>query len=274
MAIFKLVSISARKYLMTERFRAYKASILGTRHEEGYRVRSAIERLRLIRELGRKAEPITVHLGDDASNGEIYFVTTILDADKDRNTFVFERAQSEEQNQIMASRNEIKCAARLDRVPLEFVISNPVNCSHQGIDAFMARIPERMIRVQRREFFRLVIPSNTLASCRARITSPDTPPLELSLEITDISIGGIGCDLPYIPDMMLEVGAVLKECKLFIPDIQPVTLDLEIKNIFQRTTGNGKTQHIGLSFMNRPEQFANQIQRYIYQAERELMREK
>lgn len=260
---------------MTEHIRAYKASILGTRYEEHYLVRSAIERTRLIRELCRKAESITVHLGEDAGNHELFFVTTILEADKDRNLLVFESAQSEDHNRMLSALAEVKCATRLDRVPLEFIVTNPKPCSHQGTGAFTAGMPERMIRVQRREFFRLVVPSSTLARCRARVApETDMPPLELSLEITDISIGGIGCDAAVSPDSTLDIGAVLKECTLFIPELKPITLDLEVKNIFPKTAGNGKMLHLGLSFLNASEQFTNQIQRYIYRAERELMKDK
>ena len=66
------------------------------------------------------------------------------------------------------------------------------------------------------------------------------------------------------------IGSTLPDCRLNLPDGDPIELTLEVRNITRQTQRNGiETLRIGLRFAELPRTAETRIQRYIFNTERE-----
>ncbi len=255
-------------------FKAYKVSLLGTRHQKDYEVASELERYRLLRELGKRVEPVTVHLGRGEDDKDRFFVTSIVEVDRKHQLMHIERAQVEAFNRLTIGRDALQCAARLDRVPIEFVITAPKPSTYKDYETFAVPLPEVLVRMQRRAYYRLSIASSTHAVAQLAVKTPHSNEAKTyTALITDLSLGGIGCDLPQHTDIMFESGLQLEDSTLHLPDMSPIEVHLEIRVCFQKHIGALMGWHLGFMFIDMPDHVANQIQKYIYLAERDRIKD-
>lgn len=255
-------------------FKAYKVSLLGTRHQKNYEVASELERYRLLREISKRVEPVTVHLGRDEDDKDRFFVTSIVEVDRKHNVMHIERAQVEAFNRLTNGRDDLHCAARLDRVPIEFVITAPKPSTYKDYETFAVPLPEVLVRMQRRAYYRLAIASSTHAVVKLAVKIPKSNQVQTyTALITDLSLGGIGCDLPQQVDLDFEPGMLLENCALHLPDMPSIEAHLEIRVCFQKHIGALTGWHLGFMYVDMPENVANQIQKYIYLAERDRIKD-
>ncbi|MEW5756684.1 MAG: flagellar regulator YcgR PilZN domain-containing protein [Pseudomonadota bacterium] len=255
-------------------FKAYKVSLLGTRHQNEYEVASELERYRLLREISKRVEPVTVHLGRDEEDKDQFFVTSIVEVDRKRNLMHIERAPTEAFNRLTLNSGELQCATRLDRVPIEFALTSPKPSTFKEYETFAVPLPKVLVRMQRRAYYRLAIASSTHAVAKLAVRMPKSNEVKtFTALITDVSLGGIGCDLPQQIDINIEPGLLFEHCALHLPEMPPIEVHLEIRVCFQRHIGNLLGWHLGFMFIDMPESTANQIQKYIYLAERERIKD-
>lgn len=245
---------------------AYKVTVLETHYQEQYQVSAALERYRILRDMHKGQEPITVYLPNEEGkpSAEHYFVSSLVDIDKDGLSILLESAQQPELTAMAIRAPYLLCATQLNKVKIEFRLEQPLAAQHEGQDVIKTPVPEVLVRVQRREYYRLLIPYNVLLQCSIR-----TENNELRLDLADISCGGIGGKFEDV-DFDLPPGMVLEDCQLDIPQVGAVTVDLQVRNSFKRIEGNGReVRHIGFAFVDLPDYAVNAIQRFIYTRERE-----
>ena len=86
-----------------------------------------------------------------------------------------------------------------------------------------------------------------------------------------IDIGGGGIAVTVVPTAAeLVIGSTLPECRLSLPDGDPIELTLEVRNITRQTQRNGtELLRVGLRFADMPRTAEARIQRYIFNTERE-----
>jgi c-di-GMP-binding flagellar brake protein YcgR len=252
---------------MPER-KVYKITVLGTSQQKEYEVSSVYERFRLLDKICQNKEPITLYLGKDSSGKSINYVTKILAADKEHDFIVFERAQDEKLNQQLGELTELKCASIIDTVPIEFIIKDHRLAKFQDEIIYTSPLPETLVRVQRRQFYRVDIPLSLLASCTLHPGAAN----ERDLDIADISLGGIGFTFQETPPVQFKIGDTFEECEIRLPGTSSFTVDLQVKNILTKMINNKKIIIVGLEFLELPEATLNQIQRFIYETERERLK--
>jgi flagellar brake protein len=140
-------------------------------------------------------------------------------------------------------------------------------------EALKIVLPESLMRLQRREFFRCPTPVVNPLICQCSVYHPLRPQAAEMLELTllDISLGGIGTYVETLPPT-IEVGTILTDCRLKFPEFGDVTLGLTVKNIKEITLKNGATRtRVGLKFQNLSRVEEKIIQRYVFNLERELL---
>src|SRR5690606_15503062 len=80
--------------------------------------------------------------------------TALLEVRDDR-TLVLDGNRDEAMNQRMAAATRVVCSAQLDLVPIRFRLSTPRRTLHEDYVAFTAPWPAALLRLQRRESYRL-----------------------------------------------------------------------------------------------------------------------
>lgn len=119
-------------------------------------------------------------------------LTLLLNVEEAENSLIFDWGGSETANRklLQSDRNFFVCAPH--GVKNQFSTGSVREITYQQRRAFATRLPEQYTRLQRREFFRLVLPMTRRPPCVIR--QADKPVLNLS--VVDISIGGIAAELP------------------------------------------------------------------------------
>lgn len=231
-----------------------------------YRVESRREIVALLRQIGEKRQLVRMLVNGEAD----VCVTSVLDVDPDEDLLVLDRSIDRAQNRRILEANKINCETALDRIRILFTIENLREIEYDGDRAVGCDIPVRMIRLQRREFYRMETPvTNPI-----RVTIPLPEELgggSAQFPLSDISCGGIA-----IQDPKLQlggegtVGKTFTNCRFDLPDIGPVTTSLQVRNMQDITLLNNKTsRRLGCMFVDISRGNLSNVQRYITKLERE-----
>ncbi|MGZ5199586.1 MAG: flagellar brake protein [Telluria sp.] len=230
-----------------------------------YRVSSRREIIALLRQINEKKQLVRMLVNGDADVS----VTSILGVDPDNDTFVLDRSIDREQNRRILASNKISCETSLDKIRILFKIDSVRETEFEGSNAFAAEIPETMVRLQRREDYRMETPVTN----PVRVVIPLPEELgggSATFPLADISCGGIS-----FLDNQLKLGEhltgrTLEGCRLDLPEIGPVVTGLEVRNTFDVTLLNNKTaRRFGCMFVGISRGNLGNVQRYITKLERE-----
>ena len=188
--------------------------------------------------------------------------------DAERNTVVMDCSLSPEQNQRIAAGGPISFETSLDKIRILFATDSLTPIDFRGMPAFRMPIPESLIRLQRREYYRMQTPlSNPV---RALIPMPE----ELGggsnvFPLADISCGGIA----ILDNKLLlgdTIGSAYDGVRIELPEIGTVIVTLQIRNSVDMTLLNSKTnRRLGCEFVEISRGNSGNVQKYITKLERE-----
>lgn len=202
-------------------------------------------------------------------NAKSFMLTTLLAVNAEAGTLVFDRSPDEAGNQRALAAERVAFSALLDKIKVQFE-SGPLSAiQHDGYAAFSAPFPERMLRLQRREYFRLITPVSQSVTCQIPVPLDQGGVKTYEARVLDISGGGLGV---LVPPRGLSVSTNMEfgDCSLVLPEFGPITAQLQIRNVFQVTNRNGVTMtRAGCQFVQLPRGAEQTIQRYILKIERE-----
>lgn len=202
-------------------------------------------------------------------HGEIdVCVTSILALDGDAGWVYLDRSINQDQNRRILASTGIAFETSLDKVRILFSSEKVEECIHEGNPALKIAMPASLIRLQRREYYRMPTP----------ITNPVRVVISLPTELgggalpfplADISCGGIA----VLDNKLIlgdTVGKEYENCRLDLPEIGTVTTSLQIRNSIDLTLLNNKSnRRLGCQFVDLPRPMLMYVQRYITRLERE-----
>jgi c-di-GMP-binding flagellar brake protein YcgR len=136
--------------------------------------------------------------------------------------------------------------------------------AYQKRRAFSTRLPDHYTRLQRREFFRLVLPMTRRPPCVIR---QEGKPV-LNLSVVDISIGGVAAELPG-GGLDIELGQILPKTRIDLKTIGTMEVDLQVANRAEIQRGGKPVSRIGCNFVKLSHAMENQLQRFITEVQRE-----
>jgi len=161
--------------------------------------------------------------------------------------------------------DKLFCVSSLQRVKLQFEVRTPRIVDWNGQAAIGTSLPDHVLRLQRRDFYRLTVPLGQPLSCFIPSGHGD----EVEISLVDISVGGVGI-LGFVPGLRLTPGAHFHGVRIELPGTGTVMCDMEIRSSFDVTLRNGiRTVRIGGQFVNPNSATQSLVQRYITRIERE-----
>ena len=140
--------------------------------------------------------------------------------------------------------------------------------------AIKIALPQKLMRLQRREFFRLATPIVNPVSCIIPIPNEENPDADRTLELTlvDVSLGGVGVIAANPLDEVLAIGANFDKCKINFPEVGETSLTLQVRNITPITMKDGAAKYrVGLQFISPSRGNEGLINRYTFNLERQAM---
>ena len=196
--------------------------------------------------------------------GRQSFLTILMDVSPREGLFYFDIGGSKEVNQAFLHAESCTFTTFVEGIRIQFSVKGCREATLRGEAAFAAPIPQAMLRLQRRETFRLQLPSAKPFTCRLR---RGTPKEEL-LPLHDISVGGIGV-LTASPLNYVQMETV-DNCWLDLHENGMIRCALEIRYVMATEGRTGKPLwHMGCKFVGLPPMDEMQIQRFMARIEAE-----
>jgi c-di-GMP-binding flagellar brake protein YcgR len=206
---------------------------------------------------------ITVYFND----GRDFLLTTLVAIEED--AIILDCGGDAAMNTKAGEAAKLFCATQLDNVKIQFVVHGLTAVSYEGRPAFRAAIPDTVLRLQRREFFRLTVPITRPLRCILPYEKADGSRVQLEVKVVDISGGGMAIMSP--PEGIgFEADAEFPNCRIELPEVGIVVATLKVCNVFEITLRNGSVvKRAGCQFKSLPGPMLTLVQRYIIKVERE-----
>ena len=212
-----------------------------------------------LRQLVNEATPISV-VFDEGRNS---LLTLLLDVDEEKNQVIFDWGGSEDTNKLLLASPRNYFVAHPQGVRNQFATAQAQAVTYRKRPAFSAPMPDKYVRLQRREFFRLVLPISQRPACR--LTLPEGQ--VLNLETMDISLGGVALEIPVLP-IPLETGQIVN-AQINLGSTGPLQVDLELRHLESLVRGARPAIHLGCRFARLSLAQETKIQQYISHIQRE-----
>jgi c-di-GMP-binding flagellar brake protein YcgR len=224
--------------------------------DDRFRIYSRMEIVGLLRSVSAHRELVTVQFG----GSQDFIVTAVLAVDADANEVVFDYGADEPAMQRLLRAEKLRIATQLDHVRIAFNAAGAGAVSFEGGPAFRTPLPDSVMRLQRRDAYRLKIPLGRPLMCQVPAAGGGA---SLAIKVRDISVAGVGLT-DYPPSFLVAAGQVLAGCRINLPELGSLVADLEVMH-----AASGEARRCGCRFRNLPLAMANLIQRYITKVERE-----
>lgn len=162
----------------------------------------------------------------------------------------------------------LACTTRLDNVRVQFSLGALTRVANEGRAALQAPLPDSVLRLQRREFFRLQTPHSGAPVCAITVDGPGGKKT-VSVRILDISGGGLAILVPP-KELDFAPSREFADCLLMLADGPPLPVRLIVRNLFEVERPNGiKVLRAGCEFVGQTTAGSARIQRYIFKIERD-----
>ena len=231
-----------------------------------YRLHSRREIVALLRTIAEQKQRLNMLANRDGAA----IVTTILDIDDVAGTLIVDCAQREHMNDSILKSDNISFETALEQVRILFFVDRVERCTYEDAPALKLDLPDSMIRVQRREFYRVPTLAGAPVSCTVTIPQEGSGEARLvTLVLQNVSGGGIAL-IDEHGVLEQTIGRVYPNCRIDLPGGTLVVTSLELRNTQQVRLPNGKTANrLGCLFIDLPHAMLAAIQRYITKLERE-----
>lgn len=195
------------------------------------------------------------------------FQTVILELPSERATVVIDGGPGMPPEGYRA----LTCVTRLDKVKIQFTLSAPLIVTRKGRPALEAALPESLLRLQRREFFRVATPLEAEVVCVIPHSEADGREHGVAVRILDLSSGGLAVVVPP-KEIAFAPGDEFERCQLRLPEGEPLQVRLKVRNLFTIERPNGlPVRRAGCEFIGLSNAAAARIQRYLFKLERERL---
>ena len=220
---------------------------------EHYMLYGRGEIMQKLRQLGKKHSLITLHFGGHT------MLSTVVDVLSDKNLLVLDYGGNEEMNQKLLKHNRAIVKTDYDGIQAQFTIKDIRKARLQGKPSFASPLPEDVLWVQRREFYRVRIPLSEVVTCELTIGDNN----QVEYPVLDISTGGIAL-FDRDDELELEPGNTFYNCKLTLGEHSTSIISLEIRNhILKNPNDPEEGTRCGCAFLNLTGDFEASLQKFI-----------
>ena len=230
-------------------------------NSEKYLLHSRGEIIQKLRMLAKDHCLISAHF----NAGQDTLITAVIDVLKEKELVALDYGSNETTNQKLLNADRIVFKTQHHGITAQFSAKSIIKAKLKGQPVFAVPLPEDLLWVQRREFYRIRIPLGMPIECHHTDENGDTH----THTIIDINSGGVAiADPDYHFDLEDAAGKILQNCRIVLPEFGEGLVSLEIRNQLPlKFDDPGAGQRIGCSFVSIGSDFEASIQRYIHHIE-------
>lgn len=230
-----------------------------------YLLRNPIEILSTLRALEQHRSVISVYLDE----GNHFFLSAIVAVDEVSGQIFLDPSNLPALNQRANQAQKVTLSGVLNKVKIQIRLPALRSTTLESKPAFSAPLPDGVLRLQRREFFRLTTPQVPPLRCKLA-TQRDSGNEVFDLPLFDISGGGMSLIGKINQAEKFTLGELFQDCRLEIPGESVLSVNLRVREIFKIELANGDQQlRLGCEFISLPGTRLTLIERYITRIERE-----
>lgn len=192
--------------------------------------------------------------------------TALLEVDRDGGVLIDGNHQ-ESVNQRIAAAHHLTCVSQLDRVRIQFRLRDLVRVDNDGRVAFSASVPESLLKLQRRELYRLQLVPGPVVTLQIPAAGEHDAPLQA--RVLDLSGGGLALSVREDDEPRFAARTRLADCLLRLPDTAPLPVQLEVAHLSRQEPLAGCTLRAGCRFIDLSPHAEKQVLQYIFRVERQ-----
>lgn len=206
------------------------------------------------------------------NRGNEDFLTNLISLDMESGHAYFDMTVDDVFNQRMLNSAQVTIS-KDEGIRLKWQSSKHTQVALIDGKALQVEIPKELIRMQRRELFRLKTPIVKPLSCQIPIPNLINPNKQeiITYYLVDVSLGGIGLTVPTVIHPSIEVGQIFDGCKIEFPDVGEANVSLVVRNIIPLSSEESQKFRIGMEYVRPTRANENMIHRYTFDLERAMM---
>lgn len=229
-------------------------------NDNPYWVNSRVEILYTLNELRKMRSTLSCEAG---RTGEA-FTTEILAVDADSGMLIDVPPLPAQLDAAMRAGSLSLCAT-MKGIRIEFELEGVGVTQWEGASALRAPLPGRVLKIQRRNFFRIAVPKSRPLTCV--ITAPGSD--AFSYPILDIGLGGVALSSKQ-GEPPLEEGRIYEKCRIVLPEMNPLEPRIVVRHAAVISVTNRPPAHrYGCEFIDLKGPQESLIQRFVLQLERD-----
>jgi c-di-GMP-binding flagellar brake protein YcgR len=220
-----------------------------------YAVYSRAEIIGLLKAMGGPSTLTTVYFDQHAG----FAVTALLAVNPDFEEVVFDAAADELAQRRLLAAESLTFVTFIEHIKVQFSARRAEATQHDGHPAFRVRLPEQVLRLQRRDFYRVRTPLSRPAHCL--VPYGDDGRQYEKLRLIDISVGGVAV-LAQPEKFELAAGTRVDDCFLDLPGIGSVGVSLQVRHQ-EALPRDDQARSVGCEFVEVAPLARTLIQRYV-----------
>lgn len=229
-----------------------------------YTLHAAAEIRTILRAMIAQQSLVTIYF----NQGRDFFLSTLLQLDDHDQRLWLDVGSDDATNRRALNADRLVCVAQLERIRIQFVLQGLDSTQLDRHPAFLSAPPATLLRLQRRESYRFVMPVLQPLKCLIPVSQTADRTETIEVHIVDISGGGVG--ILSKSQLKLDIGQVYEHCQIELPGIGLLEVSLRVRSQQEITSRTGATHsRLGCQFIGLRNPQEMQVQRYIIKAERE-----
>lgn len=236
-------------------------SIIDPKQDLGqYYLETRTEVVQILKSLNSHADSLAVYF----DQGRNFILTALLEVRPTQETFVFDVGSNEDMNNRLLKSEKLIFVGIQDGVRVQWTTGPVARTQYGGSPAFVAWLPQSVLRLQRRDYFRATIPQSLNVRCH--IPAMDTG--REGLLVHDISVGGL-CVLANDQLAKAQVLDKFDGCTITLDEqLGDLREQLEVRHVTPINLRGGKTQtRVGLRLSAIGAADQARIQRFLVKVE-------
>lgn len=240
------------------------AEIEPDRADVRYTIRAPAEIAHVLKQTLQTRQLVTAYL----DGTQDFALTSVLAVSPETGQVILDRGPDKDANRRLMAAKKIILVTAHEQVKVKFAATAIKEIDFEGGPAFRIPMPRWLVRVQRREHYRIATPITRPLICTIPLPQRG-PGVQAETIVLDISGGGVAL-MDNHDALGFQVGERYDDCRIGLPEAGTLVVSLEVRNAFDTPLKNGLSfRRCGLKFVDLKPSAENMVQRYIMHLERQ-----
>jgi c-di-GMP-binding flagellar brake protein YcgR len=233
-----------------------KLEVFSSENDDEHCITSTKEIVSILRNIAKKKSRVALYFG----GANKFILTTLLAIDA--HGLWLEQSTDSTTNEVIAADHNLIVVGTHYNVKIQFSVPHPKLAEYQNYPAFFVPLPDKLFRLQRREYFRLMTPVANPLKCAIPGTNRSHDEAR-EVTIMDISSSGIALTCEENNTELLP-GDCYSECRIELPEFGTITGTIMVKNLAILTDTMGRSyKRAGCELQNLDNSSAILLHRYV-----------